>query len=331
MQALKLLAAMGLALATAFPSVAQDRRGPPHRETPVGVSVITLGTAGGPPPHIGLAQPSTLLLVDGKKYLIDAGEAAGHQLLQARIPPRALDAILITHLHWDHTLGLDYLMATEWMRGRTKALPIYGPPGLNLLMTRQFAALSVGEDIFRAQAQERPQLTSLYPANEIATCALAEVFRDAFVRVTAVCNSHFSEVRAAAHSYGEDRSLSYRFDTKYGSVTFTGDTGPSADLEKLANGSDMLVSEIVDVPSIGRALQMTSPDADISRLMAHMSHQHLTPEALGRLATRAKVKKLVLTHFVVGADFKPEQFISQLRPYFAGEIVVGHDLEKIPL
>lgn len=151
------------------------------------------------------------------------------------------------------------------------------------------------------------------------------------VKVTSVCNSHFAEVRAAPHGYGEDRALSYRFDTKYGSVTFTGDTGPSADLEKLAEGSDVLVSEIVDLASIEQDLRCVNPGRDNTRLLVHMAHQHLTAEELGKLATRARVKKLVLTHFVIGQDFDPDGFVAQLRPHFAGEIVVGKDLLSISL
>lgn len=272
-----------------------------------------------------------MLRVDGRDYLIDAGEAAGYQLLQARIPPLALDAVFITHLHWDHTLGLDYLMATEWMRGRTEKLPIFGPPGLDFFMSRQLAALEVGEDIFRAQADARPPISGLYPSHEIADCAPSKVFDDGSVTVTALCNSHFAEVRAPAHSYGEDRALSYRFDMQFGAVTFTGDTGPSKELEELAKGSDILVAEIVDLPSIERALQAANPAADNTVLMQHMAHQHLTAEEVGKLASRAGVKKLVLTHFVIGSGFDPQVFAAQVRAHFDGEIVVGRDLARIAL
>lgn len=312
-------------------SAAPQEQMQPVASTQQGAIITILGTAGGPPPHPGRAQPSTLLTVDGKRYLIDAGEGTGYQLQQAGTPPGKLNVIFITHLHWDHVLGLDYLMAVDWMRGRTAQLPIYGPPGLDDLIGREFPKVKVGEAIFRAQASNRPEISTLYPTNQVASCGPTEIFRDDVVKVTSVCNSHFAQVRSVPHSYGEDRALSYRFDTKYGSVTFTGDTGPSADLEKLAEGSDVLVSEIVDLVSIEQDLHRVDPARDHSRLMVHMAHQHLTAEELGKLATRARVKKLVLTHFVIGKDFNPEGFVAQLRPYFAGEIVVGQDLQRTML
>lgn len=295
------------------------------------LSVTTLGTAGGPPPHVGRAQPATLLQVGGRNYLIDVGEGAAYQLRQANIRPGALHGVFITHLHWDHALGLDYLMATDWMSGRTEPLPVYGPPGLDTFMSSLLATVGVGESIFRAQAPGRPSLASLYPSHEVDGCQPLEVFKDDAVSVRSVCNSHFAEVRAAAHPWGEDRSLSYRFDTAFGSVTFTGDTGPSTELENLARGSDILVAEVVHLPSIERALRATMPNRDLTPLLTHMAHQHLTPEALGGLATRAEVETLVVTHFVMGQDFDPTEFESLIRPYFSGDIVIGEDLATVTL
>jgi ribonuclease BN (tRNA processing enzyme) len=329
----RLFAAILLAFVSAavrpIPVDAQPAGGTQSGEIEQGLEIVLLGTAGGPPPHFGRSQPSTLLQVGGQSYLIDAGEGAAHQLAQARVRPLALDAVFITHLHWDHTLGLDYLMATEWMRGRAERLPIYGPPGLDFFISRQLAAVEVGEDIFRAQADARPPLSGLYPSHEVAGCTPSVVFQDSTVSVTAICNSHFAEVRAPAHAYGIDLALSYRFDTKHGSVTFTGDTGPSRELEQLAKGSDVLVAEIVDLSSIERALKLASPQSDTSVLMQHMAHQHLTAEEVGKLAASAGVKKLVLTHLVIGADFDPQSFAEQVRPHFSGEIIVGRDLLRV--
>lgn len=296
-----------------------------------GAKITLLGTAGGPPPHRGESQPASLLVVDGKAYLIDAGENAGQQLLKAGVTSQKLDAAFVTHLHWDHTLGLDYLMATGWMNGRRSVLPILGPPGLGKFVRLELAAVGLGENIFRAQADSRPKLSSLYAPREIAACAPAEVYKDATVTVTASCNSHFAHVRAKDHEYGADRALSYRFDTKYGAITFTGDTGPSEAVERLAKDSDVLVSEIVDLPSMEKALAFSNSGKDLDLLMSHMKHQHLTPGEVGKLATRAGVRKLVLTHFVYGPGFRPEEFKAQVARHYAGEIIVAKDLETVSL
>lgn len=299
---------------------------------PKGAKLTLLGTAGGPPPHLGRSQPSSLLEVDGKAWLIDAGENVAQQLLRAGSAPPKVTATLLTHLHWDHTLGLDYLMASGWMMGRTAPMPIWGPPGTRELVKRTVRAVGLGEDIFRPQATGRPALASLYPAQEVDLTGPRVLFEEASVKVSAVANSHFAEIHAGRHRYGEDKAYSYRFDTPYGAVVFSGDTGPSDALAELAKGADVLVAEITDLPSMRAALQQTgNTGAALDTLMQHMEHQHLTPEALGKLASAAGVRKLVLSHYVVGRGFDPESFVPQIRPHFAGEIVVGKDLLSISL
>jgi ribonuclease BN (tRNA processing enzyme) len=286
-------------------------------------TLILLGTAGGPPPHKDRSQPAAALVIDGKTYLIDAGENAGQQLVRADLPLPALHAVLLTHLHWDHTMGLDYILATGWMMGRTAPLTVYGPPGTDQLLARDVAAVSLGEAIFRPQMPGRPPLASLYVAKVLAPADPAPVEQDGAVRITKAANSHFGP--------GANASYAYRFDYGAHAVVFTGDTGPSPAVTALARGADMLVSEICDMDSIRAALVKTQPGADITLLMQHMEQQHLSPEAVGRMAAEAGVKTLVLTHFVMGPGFDPAGFVAKIRPFFSGTIVVGQDLQRIPL
>lgn len=297
-----------------------------------GARVTLLGTAGGPPAHVARSQPASLLQVGGKAYLIDAGENVGQQLARAGVVASRVDATLLTHLHWDHTLGLDYLMATGWMRGRRQPMPIWGPPGTRTLVDRTVAAIGVGEAIFRAQAQERPPIASLYPAREVDVTTPQILFDDGTVKVSAVANSHFAQVRSAPHDYGVDKAYSYRFDMAAGAVVFTGDTGPSDALAGFAKGAALMVAEIVDLPSMKIALEATgSKGQELDLLMQHMEHQHLTADALGQLAARAGVKKLALSHYVIGRDFDPAAFVAPLRRHFGGDIIVGQDLMAIAL
>lgn len=326
----RLLLQLAGATAIAAPIPAWAQMG--GRPAAKGATITLLGTAGGPPPHRDRSQPATLLQVDGKNYLIDAGENVGQQVMRAGVPPSKLDLTLLTHLHWDHTLGLDYLMASGWMMGRSAPMPIWGPPGTRKLVDRIDAAVGVGEDIFRPQAPGRPPLASLYPVREVDVTAPQVLLDDGVVKITAVANSHFAEIHSQPHDYGADTSYAYRFDTPYGSVVFTGDTGPSEPLTALAHGADMLVSEVVDLDSIRAGMianGTTGPALDV--LMQHMEHQHLPPAVLGRMAQQAGVKVLVLTHFVTGQSFDPQTLLAPLSAEFKGRIVLGKDLMSIPL
>jgi len=324
------LAALGLATATlSSATLAQQLPAVPAAS---GLRLTLLGTAGGPPPHIDRSQPASLLQVDGKSYLIDAGENVGQQTLRAGVPPSRIDATFITHLHWDHVLGLGYLMATGWMMGRTVPMSVIGPPGLSTYVKSETAALGVGEDIFRPQMPSRQALAGLYPVQEVNLAGPAEIFHDEKVRVTAVPGSHFGTVRGAPHAYGVDKAYAYRFDTAFGSVTFTGDTGPSDAVTALAHGSDILVSEICDVDSMRKALVAAEgPGARLDALIAHMQEEHLSPEAVGRMASAAGARKLVLSHFVMGRGVDPQSLVAKVRLFYAGEIIAGQDLTTIDI
>jgi ribonuclease BN (tRNA processing enzyme) len=294
--------------------------------------VTLLGTAGGPPPHLERSQPASLLEVGGKTYLIDAGENVAQQLLRAGGAPQKVNAVFLTHLHWDHTLGLDYLLATGWMMGRREEMPIWGPPGTVELVARATREVQLGEAIFRTHAENRPNLAGLYRAREIKRDSVDVLFEDGNVSVSAVANTHFARIRSPRHRYGEDKCYSYRFDTPHGAVVFTGDTGPSDAVARLAKGASVLVAEIVDLDSIRVSLrQAGAASSALDTLMQHMEHQHLTAMELGKLATAANVGKLVLSHYVVGRGFDPESFVSQIKPYFKGEVVVGKDLSTVSL
>lgn len=298
-----------------------------------GLSITLLGTAGGPPPHLDRAQPANLLQVDGKAYLIDGGQGVAQQLARAGAPSNKIVSAFVTHLHWDHTLGLGYLMAVGWMTNRTAPLPLYGPPGLAEYVDRETAALMQGEAIFRAQSRDRPALRDLYPAKDVDLSGPKEIYADDKVRVTATPNTHFDAVHGEPHSYGVDKSYAYRFDTAYGSVVFTGDTGPSEAVTKLADGADILVTEICDFDSIRTALEQSQgPGGNIDALLTHMARQHLSAEEVGKMAAKAQVKKVVLTHYVMGQGFDPRKFADQVRLFYPrGEIVVGQDLLQVPI
>ncbi|MGE0198425.1 MAG: MBL fold metallo-hydrolase [Simkaniaceae bacterium] len=52
-------------------------------------------------------RPSILLIHGGKRYLVDSGPDFRHQALRHHID--SLDALLLTHTHYDHIAGLDEL------------------------------------------------------------------------------------------------------------------------------------------------------------------------------------------------------------------------------
>lgn len=316
-----LLLAAAVSAALPGPSRAQSPA------TPGPLEVVLLGTAAGPTPRVDRSQPANLLRVNGQPYLIDAGDNVSQQLARAGVVATAVNTAFITHLHFDHTLGLGSLMAFGWQSGRTQPMPIWGPPGTAEFVTREASGLDISAEIFRPQLSPRAQFADIYPVHEINVDAPVEVFRDEHVRVSATLNTHYDSASQVERSYGFDKSYSYRFDTAHGSVVFTGDTGPSENLALMASGADILVAEILDLPSLSDLLRRKFGDVNIEPMIAHMRHDHLSAADVGRLAQTAGVKMVILTHFSMGASFDPETFVAQVREFYpVGDIVVGRDV-----
>ena len=79
--------------------------------------VTTLGT-GSPLPDPNRAGPATLVQAAGKHLLFDAGRGVLMRLAAAMVAPGMLDALLLTHLHSDHTTDVNDVITTRWEIGR---------------------------------------------------------------------------------------------------------------------------------------------------------------------------------------------------------------------
>jgi ribonuclease BN (tRNA processing enzyme) len=124
-------------------------------------------------------------------------------------------------------------------------------------------------------------------------------------------------------------AMAYRVDTPTGSIVISGDTGPCDNLVRLAQGADVLVHEVIDVAFLAeRVAKLPNRDG----IIKHLTESHTSPEDAGRIAQRAGVKTLVMSHLVPGDDeFTEAEWESRARPYFDGEIVCGVDLDQFAL
>ena len=92
-----------------------------------GPALQVLGS-GGPIAEAGRAGTSYLLWIDGTpRLLIDAGAGSFLRFAEAGGNVASLDAILLTHLHADHTGDLAGIFNTGGFEGRLEPLPVIGP------------------------------------------------------------------------------------------------------------------------------------------------------------------------------------------------------------
>jgi ribonuclease BN (tRNA processing enzyme) len=115
-------------------------------------------------------------------------------------------------------------------------------------------------------------------------------------------------------------SFAYRFDTKYGSATFSGDTTYSENLITLARSTDVLLHEAVNVRGA------TNVPAEV---LSHILESHVEVQKVGAVAERADAKQLILTHIGdrVTSPLPVQQWESWAAVGYSGTVRVASDLQ----
>lgn len=98
------------------------------------IDLCILGT-GGTMPMPERALASLYIRSGGHAMLIDCGEGTQIGIQRLSWGIQCIDAILLTHYHADHCSGLPGMLLAITKSGRTKPLHIYGPVGLERIVT----------------------------------------------------------------------------------------------------------------------------------------------------------------------------------------------------
>lgn len=297
--------------------------------------LLFLGTAAGPPLRLDRSEPATLLIVDGRRYLIDCGIGTMRRMLEAGIASESVQTIFLTHLHADHDLGLADVMANDFFRlnssSSTQHIALYGPPQTEDLVDAAFQYIAFG---FQAFAAEPGAIRAGLVGGRIVSPFLAHdipheglVYQDDKIRVIAAENSHYALMPP------EDRkkmkSYSYRIETPHGIVVFTGDTGPSDAVTRLAAGADVLVAEVQDMDEVSKFVQEMAaenhwPPQRAAAFMAHMQQEHLGQAEVGKMASSAQVKAIILYHY---DPDDPAAYVAAVKRGFTGAVFAAADLD----
>jgi ribonuclease BN (tRNA processing enzyme) len=274
-----------------------------------GTHLVLLGT-GTPNAEPDRSGPAVAVVVDGTPYLVDAGPGIVRRATAARdkgvsaLRPANLGHVFITHLHSDHTLGLPDLMFTPWVLERDRPLELYGPPGVENMVSHILAAY---------QADVRVRLDGLEPANRggykvnVHEISAGPVYADSAVRVTAFSVDH----GAWDHAFG------YRFETAGEVIVISGDAVPSESVVEQCNGCDILVHEVYSQAGFERR------DSVWQRYHAS---SHTSTAQLAELARRARPGLLVLYHQLYWGS-TDDELLAEIEAHYDGEVVSGRDLD----
>ena len=295
------------------------------------LDVVFLGTAGSmPTPQ--RAPAAVLVRRGGDKLLFDCAEGTQRQLLRSSVGLPELEEIFVTHFHADHVLGLPGMFKTFSLRGRELPLTVYGPRGLNDLLSslkRVVGKLTydlklVEVDPGDVLQRDGYRLATFGVAHGVTAVgwSLIETTRPGRFDVAGadalgVPNGPQRGALQRGEAVTLDSGKTITPDQVLGEprparkVVITGDTAPSDEIVAAAWGADVLVTEA------------TFSEEERDRA-AETRHQTATQAA--EVARQANVTLLALTH--LSNRYFGGEIAREAREIFA-ETVVPRDFDIV--
>ena len=255
---------------------------------------VTLLGTGTPFPNAERFGSAILVEAASKKLLFDCGRGVVIRLTQAGVNPTDLDGLFLTHLHSDHVVGIPDLWLSGWFLGRSKPLPIWGPPGTRSMAEHLAQAFDFDIRIPQATPDPLPAKGVEIDAKEIEQ---GEIYNNGLTRVSAFLVDH-GTVKPA---------FGYRIDSVGHSVVISGDTKFCQNLVDFAKGADCLIHA-------AWSASWKNPAPPSMRSIA-------SAEDAGRVFAIVKPKLAVIYHY------KTEEGLSDaVRKEYNGPFVTARDL-----
>ena len=189
--------------------------------------------------------------------------------------------------------------------GDQSAIQIFGPEGTeNMLLN------------LREAYQADSRMTAAADATSTRVVVEGVVYQRNGVTVTAF---------GVDHAAGSTSAFGYRIEYEGRSLVISGDTRPSENLVRFAQGTDVLIHEVIVARAgVLRASEQANRTFDA----------HTTPEAAGRIFARVNPKLAVYTHVSllagpIARSVLSEEILPRTRSTYAGAVEVGEDLMTI--
>lgn len=257
---------------------------------------VTLCGAGGPMPAPKASGPCVAVVAGQKFFVVDAGTDGLRNLGRMSYPIGSIQAVFLTHFHSDHIDGLGELATIRWVSAANREpLPVYGPQGVQKIVSG-FDTAYAQDAVYRNEHHGdnvAPLSGTGMEAKPFALPAegqLTTVYDEGEVKIQVLAVDH-APVRPA---------VAYLFTYKGRTVLISGDTAKSANLQKFAQGVDLLVHEAL-APNLVNMMNATARktgNAVMEKITADILDYHASPVEAAETARDAGVGHLLYYHIV---------------------------------
>ncbi len=282
---------------------------------------LALCGAGGPMPAPNASGPCVVVVAGKQMFVVDAGTDGVRNISRMGYQPADIEAVFLTHFHSDHIDGLGETATIRWASGaHTSPLPVYGPEGVQQVVDGFNTAYAFDADYRHAHHGD-----SVAPLSGAGMVAKSFTKPGAGELVTLYSTGDLTvEALAVDHSPVEP-AVGYRFTYKDRSLLITGDTVKLANIEKFAQGVDLLVHEALAPNLVGmmHAAAAQSGNPIMAQITDDILTYHASPVEAAETARDAGVGHLLYYHIVPPLVF-PGQDILYLDG--AGEIFPNYTI-----
>lgn len=280
--------------------------------------ITCLGT-GSPEAYLRRASSGYLVEIGADTILFDCGGGVFDRLLQAGRKPSDITHLVFSHLHSDHMIDYGRLIHAAWDEGGDP-IKVYGPEPIATITERLFGPDGAYAHDLRARTEAEPSqevwvarggtLPRPWPAPVVAEVEPGFALRGDGWRLSS-CE--------VPHAQPFLMCMALRIDAGGKSFVYSGDSGPSAELDALSADADLLIHWCYRLSS--------------DRTSAKMEAMTPTPREIADMAVRTGVRRLLLTHFRVHMD-QPDSFAGALRDLENAtgvETGIAEDLQVVEL
>ena len=291
---------------------------------------IALCGAGGPMPSASRSGPCVAIVAAGKLFLVDSGSNGIRNLGRMGYTPGQVSGVFVTHFHSDHIDGLGEVATLRWANGAHDApLNIYGPEGVSAVVDGFNQAY--GQDMIYRNDHHGDNTTPLSGAGMVAVSApvpadgeLITVYEQDGLKVEMLAVDHFPISPAVA----------YRFSYAGRTALISGDTSKSANIEKFAQGIDLLVHEALS-PELLKAMNQGATNAgqaNMAKIFYDVLDYHASPIEAAETARDADVGHLLYYHVVPPLDQPGAEaaWLEGVDSYFS-QFTLGQDGTAVSL
>jgi ribonuclease Z len=284
--------------------------------------VVLCGT-GSPLPDPERAGSCAAVIAGEQLFLVDVGPGSWENVQLWRLPRQQLAGVFLTHFHSDHIGELGEVVLQSWVAGRQGPLPIYGPPGVDQVVSgfQQAYALDTGYRIAHHGREAMPPSGAEMRAQpiEVGEDGSALVLDRGGLRITAIRVDH----RPVEPAYA------YLFEYAGRTAVVSGDTTRSANLIRHARDVDLLVHDVLAthvIESLTGALAEHEAKR-LAKLTSDIIEYHASPAEAVAVAREAEARMVVFTHMVppVPAILASRVFLHGVEETDSPQVVLGRD------